>query len=43
LCNVVPRLWKLFAAENDKVEDDQPWIVSKSVCEATGREIKAGR
>jgi len=43
LCNVVPRLWALFTGENDKFGDEQPWVISKVVCEAAGREIKVGR
>jgi len=43
LCNVVPRLWELFAGENDKLGDEQPWVIPKATREAIGREIKAGR
>ena len=43
LCNVVPRLWELFIGENDKLGDEQPWVISKVVCEAVGRDIKVGR
>jgi len=43
LCNVVPRLWELFAGENDKLWDEQPWFIPKAYREAIGREIKAGR
>jgi len=43
LCNVVPRLWELFAGENEKLGDDQPCIIPNAVREAIGREIKAGR
>jgi len=43
LCNVVPRLWELFAGENEKLGEDQPCLIPKSVCQTIGREIKAGR
>ena len=43
LCNVVPRLWQLFAGENEKLGEDQPCLIPKAVCEAIGREIRAGR
>ena len=43
LCNVVPRLWELFAVENEKLGEDQPCLIPMSVCESSGREIKAGR
>jgi len=43
LVNVVPRMWELFAGESDKLGEDQPWIIPKTVREAIGREVKAGR
>lgn len=43
LSNVVPKLWELFSGENDKLGEDQPWILSKSDCAAIGAEIAAGR
>jgi len=43
LCNVVPRMWELFAGENEKLGDDQPWVIPKAARETIGREIKAGR
>jgi len=43
LCNVAPRLWEQFADENDKLGDEQPWVMSKTVCEAIGGAIKVGR
>jgi len=43
LCNVVPRLWELFTGENDKLGDEQPWVISKVVCDAIGHEMKVGR
>jgi len=43
LCHVVPRLRELFAEENDKLGDEQPWVILKVTREAIGREIKAGR
>jgi len=43
LCDFVPRLWELFAGKNDKLGDEQPWVLSTAVCEAVGREIKVGR
>jgi len=43
LCNVVLRLWELFAKENEKLGEDQPCLIPQSVCESIGREIKAGR
>jgi len=39
----VPRLWELFAGENDKLGEALPWVMSKTVCEAIGREIKVDR
>ena len=43
LFDFMPRLWELFAGENDKLGDEQPWVLSKAVCETEGREIKVGR
>jgi len=42
LCIVVSRLWQLFAGENEKLCEDQPYLIPKAVCEAIGREIRAG-
>lgn len=43
LCNVVRRLWELFSGENEQLGDDQPCLIPKAICEAIGREIRAGR
>jgi len=42
-CNVVPGLWGLFCGDNDKLGEDQPWVMSSAACQAIGRERKAGR
>ena len=31
LCNVVPRLWEFFAGENDKLGDEQPWLIPEAI------------
>jgi len=43
LFNVVPRMWELFAGENEKLGDDQPWVIPIAARETIGCEIKAGR
>lgn len=43
LCNVVRRLWELFSGENEQLDDDHPCLIPKAICEAIGREIRAGR
>ena len=42
-CNVVSTLWQLFTGENEKLGEDQPCLIPKTVCGAIDRKIKAGR
>jgi len=42
-CNVASRLWELFSGESEKLGEDQPCLIPKSVCNTMRREIKAGR
>jgi len=43
LCNVVPRMWELFAGENEKLGVNNPWVIPIAARETIGREIEAGR
>ena len=43
LCNLVSHLRELLAGEKNNLGSKQPWVIPKSVCEAVGRVIKAGR
>jgi len=42
-CNLLSRLWQLFTGENEKLGEDQPCLIPKTVCGGIDREIKSGR
>jgi len=43
LCIIVTRLWQLFTGRSKNLGEDRPCLIPKTVCEAIGRDIKAGR